>query len=342
MKAFVTGVTGFDGNYLARLLLDHGAVVFGIARSEKFDPFLPALSSAVHYRQLNIEDQVALKDELEEIRPDLIFHLAAASSPSKSVSQPSLSYHTNLDGTYNLLEAVRLLSLPCRILVVSSSLVYGGLGEKERASESFPLRPETPYAGSKAAAELVAYQYWRSYGTEVIRVRPFNHTGPGQKLGFLCPDLASRLAEIEAGIRPPVLKVSGPKTSVDFSDVRDVVQGYYRALVNGQPGEVYNLCSGVETTIERISKILIAGIGCPVSLEEELHPALKKPNRLVGDYDRAAVELGWRATVPLQPTLEDVLAFWRERVRTALVQKRMREHTEGTSRVYNGAIRTEL
>ncbi|HUY13356.1 MAG TPA: GDP-mannose 4,6-dehydratase [Terriglobia bacterium] len=321
MKAFVTGITGFDGNYLGRLLLDNGVEVFGVARSQRFDPFLPALSSAVRYRQLNVEDRAALKDALEEIRPDLIFHLAAASSPSKSVSQPRLTYQTNLDGTFSLLEAVRLLNLPCRILVVSSSLVYGGLREKERASESFPFRPETPYAGSKATAELVAYQYWRSYGTEVVRVRPFNHTGPGQKLGFLCPDSASKLAEIEAGIRPPVLKVSGPRTSMDFSDVRDIVRGYHSALIKGQPGQVYNLCSGTETTVETVSKLLAAGVSCPVRLEEERHPAMREVSRLVGDSARAGVELGWSVTIPLQQTLEDVLDFWRDRVRTALAQQ---------------------
>ncbi len=341
MKAFVTGITGFDGNYLARLLLDKGVEVFGVARSEKFNPFLPVLSSAVRYRRLNIEDRAAITDVLEETRPDLIFHLAAVSSASKSVSQPRQTYQTNLDGTFNLLEAVRLLNLPCRILSVSSSLVYGGLEENERASESFPFRPGTPYAGSKAAAEMVAYQYWQSYGMEVVRVRPFNHTGPGQELGFVGPDLASKLAEIEAGIRPPILKVRGPRTCVDFSDVRDIVQGYYRALINGQPGEVYNLCSGIESTIEGVSKVLIARVGCPVFLEEEPHPVLKKMSRLVGDSDRAAVELGWRAAIPLQQTLEDVLDFWRERVRTALAQNGAREYTEGTSRVYNSGMRTE-
>lgn len=343
MKAFITGITGFDGTYLARLLLEQGAEVFGAARSERYDPFLPGLASAVHYRSVNLEDQAAIRDVLEEIRPDLIFHLAAVSSASNSISQPRQTYQTNYEGTLNLLEAVRLLKLPCRILAVSSSLVYGGVGENERASESFVLRPETPYAGSKAAAEMAAYQYWRSYGTEVVRVRPFNHTGPGQKLGFLCPDLASKVAEIGAGMRPPGLKVRGSRNCMDFSDVRDVVQGYYRALINGQPGQVYNLCSGTEITIGVVSRLLIAGVvGCDVYLEEEPYPAMQGPNRLVGDPTRAALEFGWRPAIPIQQTLKDVLDFWRESLRTALAQSGVQESAEGTGRVYTRGMGTEI
>jgi GDP-4-dehydro-6-deoxy-D-mannose reductase len=320
VRAFITGITGFDGNYLAKLLLDRGLEVSGISRSERLNPFLPTLDSGVHYRKVNVQDLAGIKDALAEAQPDLIFHLAAVSSASGSISQPLQTYRTNYEGTLNLLDAVRQLNSKCCVLVVSSSLVYGKLHEGERASEPFPLRPETPYAASKVAAEMAAYQYWRSYGIQVVRVRAFNHTGPGQKKGFLCPDLADKLAEIEVGLKPPVLKVREADLSIDFTDVRDIVQGYYEALTNGRPGQVYNLCTGVATTIGMIAKLLVSSARCSVSVQEEPKASAKERRGLVGDPTQASGELGWHPAIPLQRTLADVLGYWRERVRSALAQ----------------------
>ena len=253
MKALVTGATGFAGNYVVQLLQDKGMEVHGISNRPQFEPFLPVDLKKFRYSPCDVCADAELNHCLEEIRPDLIFHLAALTSPSQSRSEPRRTFQVNLIGTLNLLEAVRSLGLRCRVLVVSSSLVYGSRMEGSAVSESSPLNPDTPYAASKAASELLSYQYWKAYGISIIRVRAFNHTGAGQSLGFICPDQARAVAEIECGIHPPLLNVKNPSAVVDLSDVHDIVEGYFLALTLGKEGSVYNLCSGQGIRIDRKS-----------------------------------------------------------------------------------------
>jgi GDP-4-dehydro-6-deoxy-D-mannose reductase len=313
MRALVTGIAGFAGNYLAQLLLREGFDVFGISQEKEFKPFLAVDAAAVHYTALDIRDRSRTAEVLAGIRPDLVFHLAARSSPSQSLEGPRDTYEINFGGTLALLDAVRTHKLPSRFLLVSSSHVYGAGDGVTLLSEESKLRPGTPYAGSKAAAEMAASQYWESYGVETVRVRAFNHTGPGQKEGFVCPDLARKVVEIERGYRPPRLEVADLDRCLDFSDVCDIVSGYYNALTRGKPGEVYNLCSGKPTTVRTIAEGFIACSGRAISLRP-CHP--KNPaaaNRgVLGDNSRALRELGWQPSILFRETLKDVLEFWRK------------------------------
>lgn len=326
MKALITGIAGFAGNYLSKLLLDMGLSLYGISQEQEFKPFLSLDLDRVQYKSVDIQDSQRVKDVLSDVRPDFIFHLAAISSPAESVKRPLGTFEVNFGGTLNILEAIRLSGVHCRFLMVSSSHVYGSRPEFSPVQESAPLHPETPYAASKASAELLAYQYWKAYGIETVNVRAFNHTGAGQGQGFVCPDLARKMVEIEQGLRPPELLVSSLNRQIDFSDVRDIVQGYYRALTNGTPGKTYNLCSGRGIAIQMIADRLAACCRTAVEIassspkegfssaaEGSIHRAV------IGDNTLASQELGWKPMIPFSETLQEVFEFCRLSCSTARV-----------------------
>lgn len=312
MKALVTGIAGFAGNYLCKLLLDKGIAVYGVSQEAEFKPFLTVDRESIRYTSLDLTDYKSVIRLLSDIRPDLIFHLAAISSPATSVKCPRETFDVNLGGTLNLLEGIRLSGLQCRLLMVSSSHVYGSATGPDRVSENAPLCPETPYAASKSAAELLCYQYWKSYQIETVIVRAFNHTGAGQGLGFVCPDLARKMVEIEQGLRPPRLAVSGLDRRIDFSDVQDIVQGYYSALTNGAVGKTYNLCSGEGTAIRTIAEMLSTCCRAPVEIKAGDSEGYRTKPALVGDNTLAQKELGWKPVIPLSETMRGVIEFSRK------------------------------
>jgi GDP-4-dehydro-6-deoxy-D-mannose reductase len=312
MRALITGIAGFAGNYLAQLLVAKGLELYGISQESEFKPFLSFDLSAVHYVPLDVRDRLRLRELLNEIRPSLIFHLAARTSPSQSIRHPEETYGINFGGTLAVLEALRLQSARSRFLLVSSSHVYATGGSRGPVTEDRLLRPETPYAASKAAAEIAAYQYWKSYGIETIRVRAFNHTGPGQHAGFLCPDLARKVVEIERGQRPPRLDVTNPDQLIDFSDVRDIIRGYYSALNLGAPGEVYNLCSGTGITVLSVAESFAGRARTEIQVRPAGPSAPDEGDRsLIGDCSRASREIEWKPVIPFERTLDDLLEYWR-------------------------------
>lgn len=308
MRSLITGIAGFAGNYLANLLLSKGLEVYGVSQEREFRPFLPFNPAAIQYTSLDLLQEADLKDLIDRIRPALIFHLAAISSPAESKKRPRETYEVNFGGALNLLEAIRLTGIQCRCLLVSSSHVYGSQAKDggRPFSEIDSLHPESPYAASKAAAELLAVQYWKTYGIEAVIARAFNHTGAGQGPGFVCPDLARKIVEIEDGHGPDTLRVTGLNHQIDFSDVRDVVQGYYSALTKGASGEVYNLCSGKATSIRTIAETLASFSQKAIEVSSADNPAVEIGGAMIGDNTRSQNELGWRPSIPLAETLAGV------------------------------------
>ncbi|MGH9403289.1 MAG: GDP-mannose 4,6-dehydratase [Terriglobia bacterium] len=320
MKALVTGIAGFAGNYLSKLLLDRGLEVYGISQEQEFRPFLALDRAAIKYTALDIQDCPRITDILSGFRPDLIFHLAAKSSPAESIECPRETFEVNFGGTLSILEAIRFSGIRCRFLFVSSSHVYGH-PDASLVSEDAPLRPETPYAASKAAAELLAYQYYKSYGIEAVNVRAFNHTGPGQGQGFVCPDLARKIVEIERGLGPPKLLVASLARQIDFSDVRDIVRGYHSALTDGTPGKTYNLCAGkgiaIQTVVENLAahsrKAIEIGPSNPeCGPEGGLENSAERNRALLGDNTLAFRDLGWKPMISFPDTLREVFEYCRQ------------------------------
>ncbi|MGH9432090.1 MAG: GDP-mannose 4,6-dehydratase [Terriglobia bacterium] len=312
MKCLITGGGGFAGSHLAEYLIRQGEeVAIFVLPHDPLGNLVPFLSE-VRVERGDLLDGGRVADVLRDLKPQRIYHLAAISSPADSFSNPKASYDVNFTGTFNLLWAWRQLEIDSRLLYVSSSAVYGWVSENELPlSEDAPFRPLSPYGGSKAAAELLAYQFFLAYGLPVIRVRPFNHTGPRQEPGFVCSGLARQVAEIALRLRPPTVVAGNLEAQRDFSDVRDIVRGYRLLLESGRPGEVYQLCSGRLRSIREILEILTGLVSSQVNVEVDgSRIRAHDPPALWGDPCKARSEVGWNPQYQLETTLRDLKSYW--------------------------------
>ncbi|HLX78352.1 MAG TPA: GDP-mannose 4,6-dehydratase [Acidimicrobiales bacterium] len=298
MRAFLTGATGFVGSWLIRHLEAEGDDV-------------AALSDGT-----DVTDTAAVAREVAQARPDAVYHLAALTHVGRSWEAPEETFRVNATGTLSLLEAVRLLDHPPRVLLVSSAEVYGPpLGGP--VTEESPLRPVTPYAASKVAAEYLGLQAHLGRGIEVIRARPFNHVGPGQAEAFVVSALAKRLVEAE-GSGSDEVSVGDLSPARDFTDVRDVVRAYRLLVEEGTPGDVYNVCSGQAVPIALVFDQLVGLVRSPV--RPVVDPDLLRPvdvPTLVGDPSKIESLTGWKPEIPLGQTLADVVIDWRARLELA-------------------------
>lgn len=315
MRVLITGITGFAGSHLADLCLDKDDVeLFGIIRWRSRTENIEHIWDQLKLLECDLRDANSTRDVIEQIAPDYIFHLAAQSFVPTSWNAPSESLSTNILGELNLFEAVRKAGLSCRIQIACSSEEYGMVLENEvPIRETNPLRPLSPYGVSKVGQDLLGYQYYMSYGMEIIRTRGFNHTGPRRGPVFVCSDFARQITEIEAGRKEPVIEVGNLEARRDFTDVRDMVRGYWLSLEKGKTGEVYNICSGKSHSIQSILDKLIEISG--VNLEVRQDECRLRPSDvplLEGDYSKFAGDTGWRPEISLEQTLSDLLEFWRQ------------------------------
>lgn len=300
MRALITGAGGFVGEHLATHLREHGDEVLLTDRSRD---------------GLDILDAPALLDHLRATRPEVIYHLAGASDVGGSWKTPQITFRANAEGTLNVLWAAREAGAD-RILAVGSADVYGKVTPDELPlTERSPLRPVSPYAASKVAADTVAEQAWLGYSQHVVRARPFNHLGPGQVTRFVAPALAERIARNELdGARE--LRVGNLTPRRDFTDVRDVVRAYRLMMVSGEAGEVYNVCSGTAIAVQDLALQMLEMSTTPQELVED--PELVRPVDipvLLGDASKLEARTGWRPQIPLATTLADLLDDMRRRVR---------------------------
>lgn len=320
MRILITGITGFVGSHLAELFLNRGGVqVFGAVRWRSKMANILHIEDRLTLVECDIKDGLSVRKMIEQIMPDQIYHLAAQSFVPTSWHAPTETISTNILGTLNVFEAVRALGINPKILVACTSEEYGMVYEHELpVTEENPLRPMSPYAVSKASADLLSYQYYMSYKLPIVRTRAFNHTGPRRGEVFASSNFAKQIAEIEVGKRPAVVHVGNLKARRDFTDVRDIVRGYSLALEKGVPGEIYVLASGKSYAIQEILQMLLDLAGVKVEIQEE--PARMRPSdvpHLLGDASKFRKRTGWTPLIPLAKTLEDLLNYWREQVRAA-------------------------
>jgi GDP-4-dehydro-6-deoxy-D-mannose reductase len=301
VRAFITGGHGFVGTWLARHLEEQGDDV--VAAGPEVD----------------VTDADAVAEAVAATKPDAVYHLAALANVSDSWQNPARTFEVNATGTLHVLEAARRLGTNPRVLIVCSAEVYGTVGADQLPiDEETPLRPVTPYAASKVAAEFLGLQAYLGHGLPVFRVRAFNHVGPAQSGTFVVSDLARRIAESERS-GATVLRVGNLSPRRDFTDVRDVVRAYRLLVEKGTPGEVYNVCSGQAIAIEDLAQRLLALAGVDLVLETD--PELVRPVDvpvLLGDPTRIREAVGWEPVIPLDETLRDVLTDWRQRVASAV------------------------
>jgi GDP-4-dehydro-6-deoxy-D-mannose reductase len=276
-----------------------------------------SIGSSVTLRIGNVlMDLPALKDLFSEAKPEYVFHLAAQAFVPASWEDPWSTLENNIRGQLHVLLAGVALDAKPRILVVGSADEYGIVSPAELPiRETNPLRPNSPYAVSKVAQDMLGYQYYVSHKLPVVRVRPFNHIGPGQSPAFVASAFAKQIAEAEAGLREPVVRVGNLEARRDFSDVRDIVRGYYLAASEGEPGEVYNLGAERSYAIRDVLDGLIVQSEVPLTVE--LDSTRLRPSdvpEIVANCARFRSRTGWRAEIPLERSLEDTLDYWRGRV----------------------------
>jgi GDP-4-dehydro-6-deoxy-D-mannose reductase len=318
MKTLITGCAGFAGSHLAEYLLDQSEEVIALVSPNEDLENIRQIEKHLQISRADVRDFDCLLEVLKSSRPQRIYHLAAFSSPSESFESPDLTYQVNFTGTLNLLSAWLRVGMDCRFLLVSSAEVYGRVPpEKLPMREGMELRPVSPYAGSKAAAEILALQFFQSYGLPIVRVRPFNHTGPRQSSNFVCSKFARQAAEIDLGLRPPTIVAGNLQAIRDFSDVRDIVRGYRDLLEEGTPGEVFQLCSGHPVSIETILQTVISFASKPIQiLVDKSLIRDQEAAEVWGDYSKAKLAVGWEPRQELTDTLRVLKLYWEARVKS--------------------------
>jgi GDP-4-dehydro-6-deoxy-D-mannose reductase len=315
LRVLVTGITGFAGSHLVDYMLGRGDVeVYGTIRWRSRTENIEHFRSQVNLIECDLRDSTSTRDMLEQVKPEWIFNLAAQSFVPTSWNAPHESISTNALGQLNLFEAVRRIGLKPRVQIACSSEEYGLVMPDELPiKETNPLRPLSPYAVSKVAQDLLAYQYFKSYGMDVVRTRGFNHEGPRRPNVFVASDFAFQIAEVEKGLREPVMYVGNLEARRDFTDVRDMVKGYWLALEKGESGDVYNICSGKSYSIQEVLDQLLDMTDERIEVRQD--PRRLRPSDvpvLEGDPSKFHAVTGWKPKIPFEQTLRDSLAFWRE------------------------------
>lgn len=309
MKALIIGGAGFVGGYLIRELAGAGAEVHATCLpSEKIN--IPGC--AVH--TLDILVQYDVKAVLDEVRPDVIFHLAAQSSVAVSWKKPQLTADINIKGTINVLEAVRESAVPeARILLIGSGEEYGFIREGAcPISESEPLSPGNIYAATKACQGMIGEIYFRAYKMDIIMVRAFNHSGPGQLPMFVISDFCRQISEIEKGRHEPEMKVGNLSAMRDFTDVRDVVRAYRLLSEKGVSGQVYNVGRGKAVTVQTILDTALSMARCEITVSRD--PARMRASDIPiiePDVTKLHADTGWTAEISMEQTIRDTLEYWR-------------------------------
>jgi GDP-4-dehydro-6-deoxy-D-mannose reductase len=297
VRVLVTGSKGFVGTWLVAHLESCGDQVTGLDTD------------------VDVTDRGAVLNAVVTSRPDAVCHLAAQTSVATSWTERSATYHVNLMGALHVLDAAAQCPRPPRVLLVGSAEVYGRVTTADLpVGEDHPFAPVSPYAASKAAAEMVGLQAWLGGSLEVVRARPFNHTGPGQRPDFVVPALAKQVAAaVAAG--GGSLHAGNLDVKRDITDVRDVVRAYRLLLERGAPGEAYNVCRGTAVSVAELAERLLALAG--VTLAVVVDPERLRPvdvPELRGDPTKLTKATGWVPQVPIDETLADVLAYWQRPV----------------------------
>lgn len=315
MRALITGITGFAGGHLAQILLDRGDSVFGIARDEGYS--LAHLSQPIDSVIADLCDINVVRHILAEVKPEAIYHLAGQAFVPTSWSSPWETFENNVLPQLNILQAMLAQGSKARLLVVASNEVYGHVSvDKLPVNEEMPMRPDNPYGVSKVAQDVLALQYHLSHGVDVLRVRAFNHIGPRQSPVFVAASFAKQIAEIEAGLREPVLHVGNLEAQRDFTDVVDVMRAYALLVEHGQSGEAYNVGTGRAYSIQYLLDTMLGFSTAAIRIRpDETRMRPSDTPLIYADNRKLCAQTGWRPTIKFEDSLKRVLEYWRADVK---------------------------
>lgn len=331
MRVLITGAAGFVGSHLIEYAVRKGHADFQFGkepvevfaadrwnvRKDNLEDLGPGYSGLYRFLEFDLTDYQSVRGLVREVMPDVIFHLAAQSFVPTSWRAPAETFAANVGGELNLFEAVRDSGCWPAIHIAGSSEEYGMVMPDEvPITEANPLRPLSPYGVSKVAQDLLGYQYHASYGMKIVRTRAFNHTGPRRGEQFATSAFAKQIAEIEVGLREPKVLVGNLEAVRDFTDVRDIVRGYWAAVEKGKPGEVYNLATGKGWAMSQVLDLLLS-YSTASGIEVVKDPERMRPSDvpvLIGDAGKFRADTGWLPAIPFAKTMKDLLDHWRGRV----------------------------
>lgn len=312
MKAMIIGGAGFVGAYLTRHL--HDDLKWEVVVTKMPQEQIEANAKVVDLNILESDKVVSL---LQEEQPDYIFHLAAQSSVAVSWKNPGLTVDVNIKGAVNVLEAVRIMEKPARVLLIGSGEEYGHiLPEESPIKETNHVRPGNIYAATKACQNMLGAIYAEAYQMDVMMVRAFNHIGPNQAPIFVVADFCKQVAEMEAGMREPVMQVGNLSAKRDFTDVRDVVRAYGLLVQYGKAGETYNVGSGQAIAIEQILQMIVSKSALDIQIEidpEKLRPV--DVPIIEANTQKLVQMTGWKREISLEQTIQETLDYWRKEVK---------------------------
>jgi GDP-4-dehydro-6-deoxy-D-mannose reductase len=312
MRTLITGISGLAGQHLYDLLsLDDKYEIWGTYHSRKDRGHF----SMAHLLKCDLNDIEAVEKTVEACEPDVIFHLGAYVTVHQSFDNPIPIFQTNTMGTLNLLESVRKKSDNSRILISGSAEEYGKVPQSLMPiKENYSLNPVSPYGMSKKFQEEAGLMYHKTYGLDIILTRTFHYAGPYQPLGFVFPDIAKQIVDIERCTQPPSIKVGNLAAKRDFTDIRDVVSAYGAIMEKGKTGEVYNVCTGKSVTISSILEMMIdfSDKDIDVTVDTEKIRPLDIPD-FIGDNSKLKRDTGWQQSYSIEDTARDVFDFWYNR-----------------------------
>ncbi|MBN1576150.1 MAG: NAD-dependent epimerase/dehydratase family protein [Chitinispirillaceae bacterium] len=305
-RALITGSNGFVGEWLVDHLNAKRYEVHGIDLQEQSN------YPSVAYHHIDLLDTAATAALVTDLQPEIIFHLAAVSYLPDADRSPRQSIDINIAGTMAVLDAVKVGAPAARILLVGSAKEYSDSILSDGVTEDTPPRPTNFYGISKYACELIGLQYCRQFGIDIRCTRSFNHTGPGQSHRFVCSDWARQVAAISLKLAEPFVTVGDLNATIDFSDVRDVVNAYYLILEKGKPGEVYNICSGSGVDLSWILGYLCDKTPIPVAVQHinGKNRPYKSNVKMIGSHRKVTGHTGWQPSIPLQRTLDELYEWW--------------------------------
>ena len=311
MKVLVLGATGFVGSYLVERALAAGHDVLGTSYNPTIDP-----RDWAGFQDRIVRCDIRYREQTDRViagfRPDVVYLLSAQSYPALSWQAPIETLDTNVLGTANVYESIRAAGIDPVVVVACSSAQYGEVqADAIPVKEEHPLRPLHPYGISKVATEMLALQYWSNWKIRSVCARIFNTTG-ARKTGDVCADLTQRVARIEAGQIPPVLKVGNQDTWRAITDVRDLASALELLAAKGEAGGVYNISGGRTYQVRELVERVVAAARVPIAVETD--PALLRPSDekvIFGDSSRLVARTGWKQQVDIATTLGDMIAYWR-------------------------------
>lgn len=315
MRVLITGINGFVGGHLTEHLIEQGNWdVWGFALEPEMR--LSHLRDHVQLMSVDLCNVAHVSQAMAQIQPEIIFHLAGQPFVPESFDDPATTFHTNIFAQLNIFLAMIEHHIHARVLTVTSAEIYGAIHSQDLPiREETPLRPLSPYAVSKIAQDMSAYQYYLTHHLDIVRVRPFNHIGPRQNERFVASAFAQQIVAIEQGLQEPILKVGNLTAQRDFTDVRDMVRAYHLAVEQGTSGEVYNIGSGQSHAIDELLTMMLARSTTTIEVQQE--PQRMRPvdiPQILCNPNRFYACTGWEPRIPFEQTVHDILDDWRIRL----------------------------